>query len=102
MCTTGQGCGKYTEKDYKIWSKRHEILQHHVADRSVRKELFKVWHEYSSVPFTEPVDTSDWKGVAVRDFQIEIGRALLDFPDIDRDAVLKRVRMMESMRKKAA
>ncbi len=118
MCSPGP-CTKYTKPADYNWSKRHEMLQHLMEAPKFRQDMVRTWHDGTSTRFAFPFEMVNGKAVPIDidtmtpggnsglganalaqfDWQIEIGRALLDYPELDRDMILERVRRLEKVRK---
>ncbi len=72
------------------WPHRFERLVEVISDPHTRKELWDFWTKTSApgTEYTTQRPTHEW--------QITIGRALLDYPELDRTSILKRVRELEA------
>lgn len=70
------------------WPQRHDYLQQNLSDPIFRVDLFKIWHVCSSLILTPPHTYVEQQ---VLDWQITIGRALLDYPELDRGTIKTRV-----------
>jgi hypothetical protein len=63
--------------------------------KPAREALFKVWFGMISERMLNPKDLPD---IRILDWQIEIGRALLDFPDMDRAPIAVRIVGLQGVR----
>lgn len=63
------------------WPHRHERLREIIADQRFRKELFDIWAPNA------PRHAEHTEDPRVLEWHIDLGRALLDWPDVDRDEV---------------
>ena len=85
------------------WPNRLKILAVVVADEKDRAALYDIWFNGTSIMCPPPYDFGPEPGrtLAVLDFQISIGRALLDYPDVDRPSVRTRLHDLEAARRHA-
>lgn len=68
------------------WPHRFDRLAETVGDPDQRAGLFDIWYKMTSLP-----DWTSKGGHQVIQWQIAIGRALLDYPELDRPAIKARI-----------
>jgi hypothetical protein len=67
---------------------REEALRKMIQDTSSRQLLARMYLESNAALSQESKDLHEW--------QIVVGRALLDYPDVDRDAIVKTVKHLQA------